>query len=63
MTNNSSIVCVFVDEVTFFTEPFPSNLLRHTDKDSWEVFMKYAIEIGSDAMTCKSNFIKIGSEI
>jgi hypothetical protein len=30
----------------------------HTD--SWEGFMKYAIEMGSGAMTCISNFINIG---
>jgi hypothetical protein len=31
---------------------------RHTD--SWEGFMKYAIEMGSAAMTCIPSFINTG---
>jgi hypothetical protein len=34
-----------------------------TDTDSWEVFMKYAVEMGSDTMICVPFFIKIGSGI
>jgi hypothetical protein len=34
---------------------------RHTD--SWEAFMKYAVEMGSGAVICILSFIKIGSGI
>jgi hypothetical protein len=48
-----------------FTEPLPSNdagyTYRHTDW--WKGFMKYAVEMVSDAMLCVRSFIKTGSTI
>jgi hypothetical protein len=78
VSNNSSIVaCVFVAVVTFLPSGclptirgfLPSRCLaavrgytyRHTD--SWEGFMKYAVEMGSGAVIYISSFIKAGSGI
>jgi hypothetical protein len=44
-----------------FTEPLPSNDRR--DTDTWEGFMKYAIEMGLGAMKYIPIFIKISSGI
>jgi hypothetical protein len=35
----------------------------HTDTGWWEIGIKYAVEMGSSAMTYKPSFIKIGSGI
>jgi hypothetical protein len=48
-----------------YTEPLSSNDTgdTHADIDLWEVFMKYAVEMGSGAITYIPSFIKIGSVI
>jgi hypothetical protein len=56
-SNNSSIAaCVFVAAVTFL----PSRCLA---TDWWEVFMKYAVQMGSGAMIYIPSFMKICSAI
>jgi hypothetical protein len=65
-SNNSSIVaCVFVAEVTFLLShclaTIEECICRHTDR--WVGFMRYAVEMGSDAMIYIPSFIKIGSGI
>jgi hypothetical protein len=46
-----------------FTKPLPGNGRGHKHADLWEGFMKYAVEVGSDAMIYVPRFIKIGSGI
>jgi hypothetical protein len=48
-----------------FTEPLPGTDRRntHRDTDWWKGFMKYAVEMGSDAMVYISYSVKIGSGI
>jgi hypothetical protein len=56
---------VFVAAVTFLPS-LPSNDRRdtHTDIETdGRGFMKYAVEMGSDAMIFIPNFVKIGSGI
>jgi hypothetical protein len=62
-SNNSSIVGVVV-AVTFLPRRCLARIgytYRHTDY--LEGFVKYAVEMGSRAMMCIPNFIKIGSGI
>jgi hypothetical protein len=66
MNNNSSIVaCVFVAVATFLPSRCLATIGEYTHrlKDLWEEFIKYAVEMGSGAMTHLSSFITIGSAI
>jgi hypothetical protein len=49
-----------------FAEPVPSNdrgIHKYRLTDQWELFMKYAVEMGSGAMMRIASFINIGSGI
>jgi hypothetical protein len=50
---------------TIFTEPLPATIGRYIYRytDWWEIFMKYAVEMGSGAMMYVPSFIQIGSAI
>jgi hypothetical protein len=64
--NNFSIVaCVIVAEVTFLPSISLQTIGRYTyrHRDSWDGFMKYAVEMGSGGMIYVPSFIKIGSGI
>jgi hypothetical protein len=52
---------VFVAAVKLLKSRCPAAVeYTHTERDWWEGFMKYAVEVGSRAMTCIQIFIKIG---
>jgi hypothetical protein len=59
-SNNFSIVaCVYVAAVTFLPSLFLARI-RGERHRLWEVFMKYAAEMGSSAMIYIPSFINIG---
>jgi hypothetical protein len=62
VSNNSSIfACVFVAAVTFLPNPWLVAIEdKHTNTDRCEAFMRYYVEVGSDAMPYVPSFIKMG---
>jgi hypothetical protein len=65
-SNNSSIgAYVFVAALRFLLSRCLAKIGGYVYRvtDRWEEFMKYAIEIGSDAMIYTSRFIKTDSGI
>jgi hypothetical protein len=64
-SNNSCIVgCVFVATGTCLQRRFLARIGdTHTDTDSWEGFMGYAVEMGLDVTIYIKSLINIGSGI
>jgi hypothetical protein len=61
-SSSSVVACVYVAAVTCLPRRCPATIKGYTFKhtDSWEGFMKYAVEMGSGTTIYIPSFIKIG---
>jgi hypothetical protein len=57
---NSIVTCIFIADLTFFTEPLlSSDGGIYIDTDRWEGFKKYNVDMGPRAMIYIPSFLKI----